>query len=47
MKERLIEFQDEMYDVEWREFTEKQLKKWKKDWDNYIAKGGVRPGRPH
>ena len=47
MQERLIEFQTEIAEINLSDYTEKQLKKWKKDWDSYISKGGVRPGRPH
>ena len=46
MQERFIEFQVELASINLAQYTEKALKKWKKDWDKYVEKGGVRPGRP-
>lgn len=47
MRERLIEFQEELYDMDFTKYTDKELKKLYDDWNSYIRKGGVRPGRPH
>lgn len=47
MQERFIEFQLELARIDLSLYSEKELKKWHHEWDNYINKGGVRPGRPH
>lgn len=47
MQERFIEFQNELKQMDLSQYSEKDLKKWHKQWDSYISKGGVRPPKPH